>query len=98
MLINFTNYPKLLIEATLTSFSTSLSKVVNIYIKLISVISFPKASANSGKFFANANLTFHDLSSVAAIITGNVWVLFSSLFKILANNFKLSKHKTLTES
>jgi len=35
------------------------------------VISFPKASIESAKFLAKANLTLQDLSSVAAIITGN---------------------------
>lgn len=56
------------IEAYLTSFSASLNKLVNIYIKDKSATSFPKASANSAKILDNDNLTLHDLSSVAAII------------------------------
>jgi hypothetical protein len=42
--------------------------------RLLSVISFPKASASSAKFFANASLTFHDLSSPVATRVPRVWI------------------------
>jgi hypothetical protein len=81
------NLERLSTAAALTSFSTSLRIVVNIYIKDKSVISFPKASAifiylvfyrkksTSAKFLASANLTLQDLSSVAAMITKRVSII-----------------------
>jgi len=39
---------------------------VNVYIRLLSEISFPKASANFAKLLAKQRRTFHDLSSPAA--------------------------------
>lgn len=99
--------------AILTSVSGSFNKVVKVWIKEISMISLPKASANylnymsifekervftAAKFLASASLIFQDLSSVAPIMMGNVWVLFSSLLRSLAICFKLLRQSTLTES
>lgn len=86
------------IEAYLTSFSASLNKLVNIWIKDTSATSFPKASANSAKMEDKDNLTLQDLSSVAAIIIYKVSYLFSSLLNTFATSFKLFKPNTLTWS
>jgi len=47
---------------------------------------------------AKESLTLQDLSSVAAIMIGKMWVLFSSLDNYLAIYLMLSKLITLTES
>jgi hypothetical protein len=39
---------------------------VNVWMRLLSVISLPKESASSAKFLAKARRTFQDLSSPAA--------------------------------
>lgn len=80
----------------LTSFSASLSKFVKIYISDRSATSLPKASANSAKIFDNSSFTLQDLSSVAPIIIGNVYYLFSSLVNAFARFFKESNANTLT--
>jgi len=90
------NLVKVIIALLLTSFSASLSKLVKIYINDKSATSFPKASANSAKILDNSSLTLHDLSSVAPIIIGKVYYLFSSLLSALARFFKESKANTLT--
>ena len=63
--------------------------------RLLSVISFPKASANSAKFFAKASLTFHDLSSPVATSVPRVWTWFSSFVRYFAIGMKLSRQRTL---
>ena len=103
---NLINLAKLLTATTLTSHSASFNKFENIYINDESAISFPTASANyknfiyilytSANIFDNANLTLHDLSSADYIINGNILVLFSALFNILAIFIKLSIHNNLT--
>lgn len=60
------------------------------------IIAFKNYTA--GKFFAKVSLIFQDLSSVAPIIIGSVWILFSSLLRSLAICFKLVRQRTLTES
>lgn len=87
---------RLLTDACFTSFSGSLIKLVKIYTRETSVISFPTASANSAKFLARANLTLQDLSSVAAIIIGIMCYLLSSLLRTLATIFKLLRPSTRT--
>ena len=62
----------LLIAASFTSASESDNSKVNVWIRLLSVISFPKDSAKAEKFLANAKRTFHDLSSPAAKSVPNV--------------------------
>jgi len=62
------------IAACLTSDSLSPRSVVNVYIRLLSVISLPNDSAKAAKFRANASLTFHDLSSPAARRVPRVWI------------------------
>ena len=74
---------RLLTLVILTSCSESFNKATKIWIKEYSVISFPKASIDYAKFLAKANLTLQDLSSVAAIITGNKCVFISSLLVYL---------------
>ena len=64
----------LLIAACFTSASLSFNKRIKVWIKLLSVISLPKLSANAAKFLAYANLTFHDLSSPAANRVPRVWI------------------------
>jgi len=59
---------------SLTSASESDNNNVNVWIKLLSVISFPNESAKEAKFLAKASLTFHDLSSPAAKRVPNVWI------------------------
>jgi hypothetical protein len=66
--------------------------------RLKSVIYLPKLSAISLKFLERANLTLHDLSYADWIMTGRVWVLFSSLERTLARALSESRHKTLTRS
>jgi hypothetical protein len=65
---------RLLIAASLTSGSESYNSKVKVWIKLLSVISFPKDSANAEKFLAKANRTFQDLSSPAARRVPRVWI------------------------
>jgi len=64
----------LLIAASFTSGSESDSSKVNVWMRLLSVISFPNDSANCEKFLAKASRTFHDLSSPAARRVPNVWI------------------------
>lgn len=56
----------LFMAACLTSASLSFNNKVKVWIRLLSVISGPKDSANCEKFLAKHKRTFHDLSSPAA--------------------------------
>ena len=73
-----------LTASILTSTSESFSRFASVWMILRSVTSFPKFEAIYVKFFDRANLTLHDLSSAAWIISGMINVLFSSLLRTLA--------------
>jgi hypothetical protein len=64
----------LLMAASFTSNSPSVRRTVKVWIRLLSVISFPNEWANSEKFFAKQSLTFQDLSSPAASRVPRVWI------------------------
>jgi len=78
MILLFERYGKLsvmlLMAASFTSNSLSLRSRVNVWIRLLSVISLPKASENLAKFLANARRTYQDLSSPAASKVPRVWI------------------------
>jgi len=57
----------------LTSGSLSLRSKAKVWMRLLSLISFPKASANFAKLFAKQRRTFQDLSSPAARSVPSVW-------------------------
>jgi len=72
------------IAVSLTWFSKSSRSYEKIYIIVLSVESFPNASANFGYIIANWLRTLQDLSWAIAIISGKVCCLFSSLVRIVA--------------
>ena len=92
------HFERLNTASTLTSFSESFSKVVKIWAKNPSQISFPKASAMKGRFFESAWRIFQESSSLAAKINGRICILFSSLVRSLMTVASPSKHNTLTGS
>jgi uncharacterized membrane protein len=77
-----------------TSTSESLSRLLYVWIKLMSVTSFPKLAAIYVKFLERQRRTLQDLSSAAWMIRGMMKVLFSSLVSILAIYLKLSVANT----
>ena len=85
---------KLVIAAFFTSGSLSLRRRLNVWMRLLSVMSFPKASANFAKFLAKHRRTFQDLSSPALSSEPSVCTLFSSFDKCPANGIRASMQRT----
>ena len=84
-----------LTASILTSISVSFNKLPKVWIKLISVTSFPKLEAIQVKFLDKHSLTLQDLSYAAWMIRGMMKVLFSSLVNNFETSLKLSVAKTL---
>jgi hypothetical protein len=61
----------------------------------MSVTSLPKLEAISVKFLDRQSLTRQDLSSAAWMMSGIMYVLFSSLVRIFETSLKLSVARTL---
>lgn len=78
-----------------TSTYESFKRLLYVWMRLISVTSFPKLEAIYVKFLERQRRTLQDLSSAAWIINGMIKVLFSSLVRIFAISLKLSVAKTL---